>query len=85
MNAIFIKSKSHTISTYHQRKVALTAFDTNRWICDDNIHTLAHGHLKTYGVKNEEATNEINWCESDTKNEWDSDMFIVSRGSPAPP
>ena len=42
-----IKSKAHTISTYHTSKVALTAFDTKRWICDDNIHTLALGHRMT--------------------------------------
>ena len=73
MKQNFIKTKSHTISTYHQTKVALTAFDTKRWICDDNIHTLAHGHIKTYEEKNEKAVNEINW--SDTKNEWDIDIL----------
>ena len=41
-----IKSKAHTVSTYHINKVALTAFDTKRWIKDDNINTLAHGHYK---------------------------------------
>ena len=42
-----IKSKAHNISTYHTSKVALTAYDTKRWICPDNIHTLAHGHRDT--------------------------------------
>ena len=42
-----IKSKSHTIATYHQTKISLTAFDTKRWICDDNIKTYAYGHFKT--------------------------------------
>ena len=42
-----IKSKAHTISTYHTKKVALTAFDTKRWICEDNIHTLSFGHWRT--------------------------------------
>ena len=42
-----ILSKNHTISTYHVAKTALTAFDTKRWILQDNIHTLAHGHYKT--------------------------------------
>ena len=41
-----IISKKHTISTYHVTKTALTAFDTKRWILQDNIHTLAHGHYK---------------------------------------
>jgi hypothetical protein len=40
-------SKKHTISTYHGTKVALTAFDTKRWILWDNIHTLSYGHYKT--------------------------------------
>ena len=39
-----IKSRAHTISTYHQTKVALSAFDTKRWIKDDNINTNAFGH-----------------------------------------
>ena len=43
---IFISQK-HSIGTFHQSKVALTAFDTKRWICDDGIHTLAYGHFKT--------------------------------------
>ena len=42
-----IKSREHTISTYHVTKAALTAFDTKRWIKRDNIHTLSHGHYKT--------------------------------------
>ena len=42
-----IKSKEHTISTYHVTKAALTAFDTKRWIKRNNIHTLSHGHYKT--------------------------------------
>ena len=70
-----IKSKSHTISTYNQTKVALTAFDTKRWICDDNIHTLAHEYVKTYEEKNEKAMNKINWSESDTENEWGIDIL----------
>ena len=42
-----IKSKNHTISTYHTIKVGLSAFDTKRWIKADNMHTLAYGHYKT--------------------------------------
>ena len=52
-----MKSKSHT----------------KRWIGDDNIHALAHGHVKTSEEKNEEPMNEINW--SDAKNEWDIDIL----------
>ena len=42
-----IKSKMHSIGSYHQTKTALAAFDTKRWIDSDNIHTLAFGHYKT--------------------------------------
>ena len=42
-----LKSKKQTISSYHVKKVALTAFDTKRWILDDNVNTLAHGHYLT--------------------------------------
>ena len=42
-----IKSKTHDVSTYHMKKIGLSAYDTKRWICDDNVHTLAHGHWKT--------------------------------------
>ena len=42
-----IKSKKHTISTYHITKVGLSTFDTKRWIEADNVHTLAYGHYKT--------------------------------------
>ena len=41
-----ILSVRHNIGTYHQTRVALTAFDTKRWIQDDGIHTLAYGHYK---------------------------------------
>ena len=40
-----IKSKAHTIGTYHQNKTALTAFDTKRWICDNGVETRAFGHV----------------------------------------
>ena len=39
-----IKSKGHQIGSYHQKKTALTAFDTKRWICDNGIDTRAYGH-----------------------------------------
>ena len=43
-----IKSKQHKIGTYHQNKVALTAFDTKRWIREDGINTLAHKSSRLY-------------------------------------
>ena len=42
-----ILSNKHSIGTYHQTKVSLTAYDTKRWILDDGVKTLAHGHYMT--------------------------------------
>ena len=42
-----IRSHQHQLSTISQTKVSLSAFDTKRWILDDGINTLAHGHFKT--------------------------------------
>ena len=39
-----IKSKRHQIGSYHQNKIALTAFDNKRWICNNGINTKAFGH-----------------------------------------
>ena len=41
-----IRSKGHNIGTYHQTKIALSAYDTKRWICENGIDTLAYGHFK---------------------------------------
>ena len=49
------KSRHHDIGTCHQHKVALTAFDTKRWIENDGIHTLAYGHCNT---RNENSIDE---------------------------
>ena len=42
-----------------KQKVALTAFDTKRWICDDNINTRAHGH---YTSLYDEFIDYVNNC-----------------------
>ena len=42
-----ILSKDHSLGTYHQSRVSLTAFDTKRWIEADGVNTLAHGHKRT--------------------------------------
>ena len=42
-----IQSRQHSLGTYNQCRVSLTAFDTKRWIQSDGIHTLAHGHYLT--------------------------------------
>ena len=39
-----IRSHCHTLSSRVIRKVALTAFDTKRWLLDDSISTRVHGH-----------------------------------------
>ena len=41
-----IQSREHQVHSVHQTRVSLTAFDTKRWIEDDGVHTLAHGHYK---------------------------------------
>ena len=43
------RRKCSVVGTYHQNKVALTAFDAKRWICGDGIHTLAYGDIDTKG------------------------------------
>ena len=42
-----IRSNKHTLGTYNQTRSALSAFDIKRWICMDNIHTMAYGHIGT--------------------------------------
>ena len=42
-----ILSRHHSLGTYTQCKLSLTCFDTKRYIMDDGIHTLAHGHYMT--------------------------------------
>jgi hypothetical protein len=39
-----IRSRKHCISTDQVTKVGLCGFDNKRWVCDDGISTLAHGH-----------------------------------------
>ena len=38
-----IKSTLHTVCTVHMCKGGSTAYDTKQWLCDDTIHTHAHG------------------------------------------
>ena len=42
-----LKSKTHSIGSYHQTRVSLTGYDTKRFILEDGINTLAYGHYKT--------------------------------------
>ena len=71
-----IKSKAHTIATYNQTRVALTAFDSKRWICDDNIHTYAFGHYKTLEEYQVDWDEPMTIDDSDNVN-WDSDVDFL--------
>ena len=42
-----IRSNKHILGTYHQTKRVLSAFDIERWICTNNIDTMAYGHVAT--------------------------------------
>ena len=42
-----IRSKNHRISSIAVTKSALSSFDDKRWVLDDGVTTLAHGH---YGI-----------------------------------
>jgi hypothetical protein len=39
-----LRSEGHKIYSLHINKVSLSPMDTKRWIAEDGIHTLAHGH-----------------------------------------
>ena len=42
-----IRSKNHNLMTLKINKVGISCYDNKRYILDDNINTLAHGHYKT--------------------------------------
>ena len=42
-----LRSRNHTISSISTKKIGLSAFDNKRWILNDGITTLAHGHWRT--------------------------------------
>ena len=41
-----IRSDRHQLFTYNINKIGLSAYDDKRYICEDGIHTLAHGHYQ---------------------------------------
>ena len=41
-----IRSKDHKLSTVNITKLGLNAYDDKRYILNDGIHTLAHGHYR---------------------------------------
>jgi hypothetical protein len=49
-----IASKKHVLYTINQTKISLTAQDTKRFILEDGINTLVHGH---YRIVNGDAEN----------------------------
>ena len=40
-----IRSEKHRIYTYNINKIGLSAYDDKRYICDDGVSTLSHGHV----------------------------------------
>ena len=42
-----ILSRNLNLATYHQCRASLTGYDAKRWILDDGINTLTHGHYLT--------------------------------------
>ena len=49
-----IVSKKHAIYTVNQTKISLSAVDTKRYILNDGINTLAHGHWRITAEKTTE-------------------------------
>ena len=41
-----LRSTKHEVGTYDMNKISLSCYDDKRYILDDCIHTLAHGHYK---------------------------------------
>ena len=39
-----MRSQDHVVTNRNVKKVALTEYDTKRWILDDGISTRTHGH-----------------------------------------
>ena len=44
-----IRASNHQVATVALTKVSLCAIDTKRFVLEDNVHTLAHGHWRTEG------------------------------------
>ena len=44
-----IRSINHQLYSLNVKKIGLSAADDKRWICEDGVNTLAHGH---YDIKN---------------------------------
>jgi len=46
-----LRSENHRIYGQHLNKVSLSPFDSKRWIHENGIQTLAHGHKDTIKVR----------------------------------
>ena len=49
-----ICSRGHQVSTLCMSKTSLCAYDDKRYVLDDNVHTLAHGHWRIAAQRTEE-------------------------------
>lgn len=56
-----IRSTGHELHTIRQRKATLCAYDNKRYILDDGIATLAHGHYMI-GGDDEPARKKLKSC-----------------------
>ena len=45
-----IRSQRHQLYTANITKTSLCGYDTKRYVLDDNVHTLAHGHYRITGI-----------------------------------
>jgi len=41
-----IRQRNHVVNTVRITKIGLCGLDDKKWVCSDNIHTLAHGHYR---------------------------------------
>jgi len=57
-------TEAHQIYTVQQRKVSLSCFDDKRWILDNGMDTLAHGHWR---IPLEDAESEMGAADNDTE------------------
>jgi len=44
-----IRARNHQLHSITVNKVGLCCFDDKRYVLEDNVHTLAHGHYKIVG------------------------------------
>ena len=54
-----LRSKRHRIYGQHLNKVSLSPFDSKRWIAENGVDTLAHGHKEAINREQREITAYI--------------------------